>query len=86
MPSLIIGQNISPFFKKKLVYGEVSSKQLRENFKHDAIYKKVAVRATDKRIQKYRFITNLSKTLSFKTVRRATGNSKQNLDRIKLSL
>ena len=38
---LVKQQHISPVIKRKLLYGEIITKQLKENFKNKAKYRKV---------------------------------------------
>lgn len=65
LEELIKGQKISPGIKKKLLFGEVLTKQIRENFKDKNVYRKVVTSVSGKVVKKYLLMTELSKTLSF---------------------
>ncbi|XP_054259552.1 uncharacterized protein LOC128984273 [Macrosteles quadrilineatus] len=81
------GLTVSPGIKKKLLFGEVLTKQIRENFKDKDKYRKVVTSVAGKVVKRYRFMTELSKTLSFKMVRHAMVPSTRNesLNKIKRS-
>ncbi|GBN77318.1 hypothetical protein AVEN_86255-1 [Araneus ventricosus] len=79
LKELTKGLHIAPAVKRKLLYGDVLTKQLRENFKNKTKYRKVIA---GKVVKKYRLMSEVGKLCSVKMIRSATTEKKNKCNKL----